>query len=262
MPATTPRPGRRPHCGPWPKCVPPAPALLGRPAGGGVRIGDDGRVDPGVVREALRLRIRWIHELAARAALAIGEELSRRGVLADPSEVRYLRMADVRDAVVGRTPRVVRPVNGAAPLPAAFRLAGDEGDEGVVPVAQSSDGAGHGAGGGRGSGPVHNGPPVTDTPGVAAGAGGATGSELPDGAVLVVPTLDPSMAPLLPRLGGLVAETGSVLSHLAILAREYGVPTVVGLAGAAERFADGTWVVVDGTTGQVDLLGDEEWRAA
>ena len=244
------------------RALPPAPALLGRPAGGGVRIGDDGRVDPGVVREALRLRIRWIHELAARAALAIGEELSRRGVLADPSEVRYLRMADVRDAVVGRTPRVVRPVNGAAPLPAAFRLAGDEGDEVVVPVAQSSDGAGHGAGGGRGSGPVHNGPPVTDTAGVAAGAGGATGSELPDGAVLVVPTLDPSLAPLLPRLGGLVAETGSVLSHLAILAREYGVPTVVGLAGATERFADGTWVVVDGTTGQVDPLGDEEWRAA
>lgn len=244
------------------QALPPVPAPLGRPGGADGRAGDDGRVDPGVVREALRLRIRWIHELTARAALAIGDELSRRGVLADPSEVRYLRMADLRDAVVGRPPEVLRPVNGAAPLPPAFRLAGDEGGEVVVPVAQPSDGAGHGAGGGRGSGPVHNRPPVTDTGGVAAGAGGATGPEPPDGTVLVVPTLDPSLAPLLPRLGGLVAETGSVLSHLAILAREYGVPTVVGLAGATERFADGTWVVVDGTTGEVDPLGDEEWRAA
>jgi pyruvate,water dikinase len=59
-----------------------------------------------------------------------------------------------------------------------------------------------------------------------------------------------------------VAETGSVLSHLAILAREYGVPTVVALAGATERFADGTWVVVDGTTGEVETVDHKEWRAA
>jgi len=234
------------------RALPPAPGMLGRPGAAAVRVGDDGRVDPGVVREALRLRIRWIHELTARTALAIGDELRRRGVLADPSDVRHLRMDELRDAVVGRAPReVVRPASTAAPLPSAFRLAGAEGDEVVVPVAQSSDGTGHGAGGGRGSGPVHNRPPVTDT-----------GPELPDGAVLVVPTLDPSLAPLLPGLGGLVAETGSVLSHLAILAREYGVPTVVGLAGATERFADGTWVVVDGTTGEVEPVGDEEWRAA
>ena len=60
--------------------------------------------------------------------------------------------------------------------------------------------------------------------------------------MLVVRTLDPGLAPMLPGLGGLVAETGSVLSHLAILAREYGVPTVVGLAGASEQFVDGTWI--------------------
>ena len=116
--------------------------------------------------------------------------------------------------------------------------------------------AGHGAGGGRGSGPVH----VYSAAGT--GTASAAATSVADGAVLVVPTLDPALAPLLPGLGGLVAETGSVLSHLAILAREYGVPTVVGLDGATERFAEGTWVVVDGTTGEVDRLGDEEWRAA
>jgi pyruvate,water dikinase len=90
------------------------------------------------------------------------------------------------------------------------------------------------------------------------------GIEVPPspGDVLVVRTLDPGLAGLLPSLAGLVAETGSVLSHLAILAREYGVPAVVGLTGAPERFADGTWVVVDGTTGEVTPVDDSEWRAA
>ena len=82
------------------------------------------------------------------------------------------------------------------------------------------------------------------------------------GDVLVVRTLDPGLASLLPGLGGLVAETGSVLSHLAILAREYGVPTVVGLSGATETFTDGTWVVVDGTSGDVAAVDAAEWGAA
>ena len=58
---------------------------------------------------------------------------------------------------------------------------------------------------------------------------------------------------MLPGLGGLVAETGSVLSHLAILAREFGVPTVVGVAGAVDRFPTGTVVTVDGATGAVEI---------
>jgi rifampicin phosphotransferase len=82
------------------------------------------------------------------------------------------------------------------------------------------------------------------------------------GDVLVVRTLDPGLAGVLPTLGGLIAATGSVLSHLAILAREYGVPTVVGLAGAADRFAAGTWVLIDGSTGEVTRVDDAEWRAA
>ncbi len=82
------------------------------------------------------------------------------------------------------------------------------------------------------------------------------------GAVLVVRTLDPGLAPLLPRLGGLVAETGSFLSHLAILAREFGVPTVVGVADAVSRFPAGSTVLVDGTTGEVSLVGEGERGAA
>ena len=52
--------------------------------------------------------------------------------------------------------------------------------------------------------------------------------------------LQPGLAPLLTRLNGIVAETGSVLSHLAILAREAGVATVVGYAGAMDDLPRGS----------------------
>jgi pyruvate,water dikinase len=71
------------------------------------------------------------------------------------------------------------------------------------------------------------------------------------GEVLVVRELQPGLAAHLPGLAGLVAETGSTLSHLAILAREYDVPTVVAVHDALRRFSPGTRVFVDGTTGEV-----------
>lgn len=196
-------------------------------------------------REALRLRIRWVQELTARAALALGEELARRGILENAEVVRDLPLEKLRDALAGdMTARAVgSPARRGTPLPRAFRRAGDV----IVPLA-SADSApnGQGAGGGRGMGRVHHGP----------------GGDIPAGAVLVVPTLDPGLAPSLPGLSGLVAEAGSVLSHLAILAREYGVPTVVDLPGAAKRYPPGTWLVVDGSTGEVAAVESAEWRAA
>jgi phosphohistidine swiveling domain-containing protein len=198
------------------------------------------------VREALRLRVRWVHEATARATLALGDLLVARGVLPTAAAVVNLRLDELAALAEGGGALVLdlreTPESGA-PLPASFRLT----DDGiVVPVATGSDDGGRGAGGGRGSGPVHVG---TDTP-------------PSPGDVLIVRTLDPALASVLPGLSGLVAETGSVLSHLAILAREYGVPTVVGAAGAVDRFTNGTWVVVDGSTGEVSAIEAEEWGAA
>ena len=77
--------------------------------------------------------------------------------------------------------------------------------------------------------------------------------------MLVVSHLDPRLAPVIPRLGGLVAETGNALSHLAILAREYGVPAVVGVADATQRFSARRQVVtVDGDTGTVAIVAHAE----
>jgi pyruvate,water dikinase len=78
--------------------------------------------------------------------------------------------------------------------------------------------------------------------------------------VLVVRHLEPDLAPLLPGLAGLVSETGSPLSHLAILAREQGVPTVVGVAGACRRLVPGTLLLVDGRTGEIRVLDSDVER--
>jgi phosphohistidine swiveling domain-containing protein len=121
-----------------------------------------------------------------------------------------------------------------APLPAWFQLS-DLGRP-IRTQCAFEVGGGTGAGGGVGTGPVtydHDDPPT--------------------GSVLVTTTLSPGLGPLLSRLKGIVAETGSVLSHLAILAREAGVPTVVGYAGATEDLPEGAIVLVDGDSGRVTI---------
>ena len=60
--------------------------------------------------------------------------------------------------------------------------------------------------------------------------------------------------PVLPLLGGIVTDRGGQLSHAAIVAREYGIPAVVGTSTATKRIPDGARVRVDGTRGEVTLL--------
>ena len=59
---------------------------------------------------------------------------------------------------------------------------------------------------------------------------------------------------LLPLLGAIVTDSGGLLSHSAIVAREYGIPGVVGTREATERIADGARVRVDGDAGEVTVL--------
>jgi pyruvate,water dikinase len=81
--------------------------------------------------------------------------------------------------------------------------------------------------------------------------------ELPDvqqGEVLVATSTGPTFNVVLPLIGALVTERGGVLSHAAIVSREYGLPGVVGCAGATKQLKTGVRVRVDGTTGEVWAL--------
>ncbi|MFC4591535.1 PEP/pyruvate-binding domain-containing protein [Sphaerisporangium corydalis] len=71
------------------------------------------------------------------------------------------------------------------------------------------------------------------------------------GDILVCPFTDPAWTPLLRLAAGVVTETGGVLSHAAIVAREHAIPAVLGVPGATSRLRDGTLVTLDGAAGTV-----------
>ena len=74
------------------------------------------------------------------------------------------------------------------------------------------------------------------------------------GDILVTRQTDPGWGPILFLVRGLVMERGGMLSHGAILAREYGIPTAVGIEKATKRIKTGDTIEVDGDRGRVDIL--------
>ena len=75
------------------------------------------------------------------------------------------------------------------------------------------------------------------------------------GDILVTESTSEAFNILLPLLGAIVTDSGGLLSHSAIVAREYGIPGVVGTRDATQRIADGTRLRVDGNAGEVTVLG-------
>lgn len=81
------------------------------------------------------------------------------------------------------------------------------------------------------------------------------GAQLDPGEILVAPSTDPGWTPLFLTAGGLVMEMGGSMSHGAVVAREYGIPAVVGVTGATEHIQNGQVITVDGSLGKI-MLGD------
>jgi pyruvate,water dikinase len=79
------------------------------------------------------------------------------------------------------------------------------------------------------------------------------GAHLEPGEILVAPSTDPGWTPLFLTAGGLVMEMGGPMSHGAIVAREYGIPAVVGVPDATERVKTGQRITVDGSAGTMNL---------
>jgi pyruvate,water dikinase len=81
-----------------------------------------------------------------------------------------------------------------------------------------------------------------------------TGARIDPGEILVGPSTDPGWTPLFLTASGLVMEMGGSMSHGAVVAREYGIPAVVGVANATERIKTGDRVMVDGVAGVVRIM--------
>ncbi len=98
--------------------------------------------------------------------------------------------------------------------------------------------------------------------GIAASPGQATGAtrilrgpqdfhQFRRGDIIVCRTTDPAWTPLFNLAAGVVSETGGLLSHAAIVAREAGIPAILSVPQATTRFPDGTVITIDGTTGHI-----------
>jgi pyruvate,water dikinase len=200
--------------------------------------------------------------LAHMRALVVemGRRLTSAGVLDDPQDVFLLEAAELWQVVERPVPRPdlrtlvderrrAQRVWGER-LPASFLFDGvetegeiAEGDLGT-PAVRGREGAitGRGASRGRARGRAR----VIREP---AGLG-----EVQPGEILVTGTTDPGWSSLFPLLGGLVTETGGLLSHGALLAREYGLPAVTGVRDATRRLESGELLEIDGAEGWVRPL--------
>jgi pyruvate,water dikinase len=184
----------------------------------------------------------------ARTELAkVGGELAGRGLLDDPADVFFLDLAQARSAVGGADHRAVVAARREEydrelrrrHVPRVLLSDGTE-PEAVATRRDDTPGALRGAPASAGTvtGPAR----VVLDP---------VGAHLEPGEILVAPSTDPGWTPLFLTAGALVMEMGGPNSHGAVVAREYGIPAVVGVPEATSRLRTGQMVTVDGAAGLV-----------
>jgi rifampicin phosphotransferase len=83
-------------------------------------------------------------------------------------------------------------------------------------------------------------------------------AELQPGEILVCPGTDPSWTPLFLTAAGLVLEVGGMMTHGAVVAREYGIPAIVGVDQATRRLRTGALIRMDGSTGMIALVEETQ----
>lgn len=207
-------------------------------------------------RENMRFARTRLTGVVRRLFTAVGRDLAARGVLAQADDVYYLTVDELTAYVDGRS--VTRDLAALAALrraefegyrasepPERFVTVGLPHQHPIAPTSadESSDGA------------------LVGTPCCAGVVEGPTRLiRDPDsdmtlrGEILVAPRTDPGWVALFPASTGLLVERGSVLSHSAIVARELGLPTIVGIPGLCRRLNQGQRVRMDGASGRIEVL--------
>jgi pyruvate,water dikinase len=218
----------------------------------------------------------WASGLMRRAALAAGRRLCDRGRIGDSSHVVDATVPEMCAMLAGasdptaaelaaradfrttHTAKEVPPFLGEAPVPPPDPSGLPPGAARIMTAMGiamgemfTSSEAEHDADVLRG---------LAASPGVYEGSARRVSSpsefgRIVQGDVLVTESTTEAFNILLPLLGALVTDSGGLLSHSAIVAREYGIPGVVGTRDATDRILDGARVRVDGGSGEVTVLG-------
>ncbi|MBI4499394.1 MAG: hypothetical protein HY689_16020 [Chloroflexi bacterium] len=220
-------------------------------------------------RRLLPLRENVKHELLRvgrhqrRVLLALGERLVALGLLEAPDDIFFLEVGEVealagtrREALGARLRRRVRQrrqerAQYLALDPPEIIVPGHAVPRAPAPAPAAAGRVltGLGASSGRVTGPAR----VLTDPGQA--------DQLRPGEVLVAPFTDPGWTPVFPLAAAIVMDLGGLLSHGAIIAREYGIPAVVNVRSGTHRIRTGQIITVDGARGTV-LLEEEHHTTA
>ena len=208
-------------------------------------------------RERARMKQALLYSRCRRIALAIGNQLVQRGILAVRDDVFFLTVTEIDELLSGGAmlPNGIREIVAvrkraherlaALPVPDAFTLAegeylgADDIDPPARPTASQRSLTGTSACGGRVTGRAAVLRDVTEA------------ARLERGDILVTRQTDPGWGPVFFLISGLVIERGGMLSHGAIIAREFGLPCVVGVRDATQAIHDGARITVDGNEGKV-----------
>ncbi len=201
------------------------------------------------LREAPKYTIVLLLAGVRNFLLSIGEELVRAERLKMAEDIFFLTLAEVHEALAGTDMRVLvreRRMSyerelGRRHIPRILLSDGTDPEAVEQIVAGATiDGVLKGTPASAGM--------VTATARVILDP---VGARLEPGEILVTPSTDPGWTPLFLTASGLVMEMGGPMSHGAVIAREYGIPAVVGVTGAIERIATGQQITVDGSQGTV-----------
>jgi pyruvate,water dikinase len=209
----------------------------------------------------------WIDQMGTATfrelCLKLGARLATKGVLAQPDEVFFFYVDELRDVLAAPSPkqdmlrerralmdasaRIVPPFHLGEPTPAnpdPFFVAIVDKMLGLLPVEPSTDPS------------VITGVPAS--PGSVQGTAKVVrslveASKLQQGDIMVCEMTVPPWVPLFATVSAVVADSGGILSHCAIVAREFGLPAVVGTRVGTTAIRDGMTVTVDGTKGMVRI---------
>ncbi|MBX3329286.1 MAG: hypothetical protein KF722_02710 [Nitrospira sp.] len=202
------------------------------------------------LREANRHHLMHYSTAIRSLLIRLGELLVERSLLDQVDDVFFLTINDRADLLAGSTRdwkaviksrRTERERNGVVEVPDTIR----DWETASEPSVTSDKSEGNG---------ILSGTPIsvgTVVGPVRVVRSVADWSKVRPGEILVVPVIDPGLAPLFGLAGGLIAEMGGTLSHGAIIAREYGLPTIANVEGATAQLADGQRIMVDAGSGTI-----------
>jgi len=203
-------------------------------------------------RENQRFNLdKWI-TMNRNAYLKIGKNFTKRGIIPDENKIFFLRKHEIKKLALDKyTSQEIQQISSEVikryedfkiyenKIPPKFLLGSREFDDELKYNEKS---------------PIFNGLPASQ--------GITTApirvlhdinliSTVRSGEILVVPQTDPGWTPVFSKIGGLITETGGILSHGAVVSREYGIPAVTNITNASKIFKTGQIVKINGYNGTV-----------